>query len=1049
MNSYFGIAPEDLGRLNAQKAVTVFRDLVFAEAKHVDVEISKIDIPSSDSAITTRDGGIDGQVSDAHPNSKGHGIIKQGFTCYQIKTGTADIRTANGAKGIISTKTGICSRVKSCIESGGTLVVVLFGSDAPDREEGQSVRHVQEAIAQFMPNCENYPNIEVWRQSKLVGFLQDFPSLCMAVKGQTPSDLMTIEQWRRLQTMHANISPGESQQSSVSDIRDSVLKNSSEAIRVFGEAGVGKTRLVLEALNVDGCKETVIYAERPSALPPGFLNSLTMTDSTSRCVLVVDECDSERHDTMWDRIASVSNRIKLITIFNEVKRQHPGQSIVSVQPLSQEEVAEIVKSYGIPDYKARDLAGFCSGSPRVAHILGEQISRTGNFDISYRDNIWPRCIAAPENPESEAARKRIRVMKWLALFRRFGYEGPYREEGNLVVTKIQKSTGIPECEIREIIHRLREKKLLQGDYTLYITPRLMHIWLWVQWWEEQGPGFSFEEFKHIDGRKELSGKLIDWFFEMLQYGRESKVVPQIVDELFAGQGPFSSPAFLQSSTGERLLDVLADIAPRKTLTFVERGLVNRSTSELLELKSGRRGLVDALQRIAWEPPLFERAAYLLLKLSLAENEHCTNNATGVLASLFSNGIGALAPTATPAKDRFPVLEKIATSEQPEIQAIAIKAMSKGLDVVTSAIKPLRDAELLHERADGWLPTDHDEWWSSYRRIWTLGTRCLRIYEESNQKNLAKMLVERGIHLVELIDDGTEAVGWLEDLADNGYAEKEDIARGVIDLLRHSQFLGDKARTALEGLQEKLIGTGYEDQMRRYVGMNVLDDEYDKEDPHQDFLEAKMNELARLSMADPTEFETMLPWLTTEIPARAGRFGYSLGMADVGNTQWEAIFEAMKAHGQPGTRKADPRFCSGYLRSVFEADTELWEARISQISRDDELRELVPAIACGSGMTDRVFSLIADMFECGSIDASSLLPLRFGGVLATVGNENLLMFLNLLIAKRDPRIFQTSHKLSVLTQTQRRRYRQRCCNTPRNARLALLRCATRRALVVRV
>ena len=98
MNTYFDVTPEDLGRLTPSEAVIVFRDLVFAEAKLIGgVDLGKIDIPSSSNAIVTRDGGIDGQVADANPKQKSHGIIKPGLTCYQVKTGSVNVNTADKA----------------------------------------------------------------------------------------------------------------------------------------------------------------------------------------------------------------------------------------------------------------------------------------------------------------------------------------------------------------------------------------------------------------------------------------------------------------------------------------------------------------------------------------------------------------------------------------------------------------------------------------------------------------------------------------------------------------------------------------------------------------------------------------------------------------------------------------------------------------------------------------------------------------------------------------------------------------------------------------
>ena len=69
----------------------------------------------------------------------------------------------------------------------------------------------------------------------------------------------------------------------------------------------------------------------------------------------------------------------------------------------------------------------------------------------------------------------------------------------------------------------QKRKNLQGNITLYISPKLFHIWLWVDWWDTYGTTFSWQAIT------ELPEKLKDWFFEMFEYARESQVSSPIFD----------------------------------------------------------------------------------------------------------------------------------------------------------------------------------------------------------------------------------------------------------------------------------------------------------------------------------------------------------------------------------------------------------------------------------------------------------------------------------------------------------------------------------------
>ena len=82
------------------------------------------------------------------------GIIKQGLTRYQIKTGEFalsedhHIKESALKKGRLELK----PKIQSCLDEDGTLVVVLFGWDNPDPKEQFREKFVAELIA-IDPKC--------------------------------------------------------------------------------------------------------------------------------------------------------------------------------------------------------------------------------------------------------------------------------------------------------------------------------------------------------------------------------------------------------------------------------------------------------------------------------------------------------------------------------------------------------------------------------------------------------------------------------------------------------------------------------------------------------------------------------------------------------------------------------------------------------------------------------------------------------------------------------------------------------------------------------
>ena len=79
----FEVSSRNLSDLTPDKSVELIRKLVWADATASGIGRNLINIPT---AITVKDDGIDGEVTQAEKNGR-YGIIKKGLTRYQIKSG--------------------------------------------------------------------------------------------------------------------------------------------------------------------------------------------------------------------------------------------------------------------------------------------------------------------------------------------------------------------------------------------------------------------------------------------------------------------------------------------------------------------------------------------------------------------------------------------------------------------------------------------------------------------------------------------------------------------------------------------------------------------------------------------------------------------------------------------------------------------------------------------------------------------------------------------------------------------------------------------------
>jgi hypothetical protein len=150
----------------------------------------------------------------------------------------------------------------------------------------------------------------------------------------------------------------------------------------------------------------------------------------------------------------------------------------------------------------------------VAHVVGSNLVYHPEDILKPPGtvNIWERYIVGPDEPDSQDVRQRRTVLRHIALFKRFGYAQVFDAERKAIAELIQQADQqITWRRFQEIVKVLRERKILQGENTLYITPQLLHIKLWTDWWDTYGSGFSIEELTRLP----LS--LLNWFFEMFEY----------------------------------------------------------------------------------------------------------------------------------------------------------------------------------------------------------------------------------------------------------------------------------------------------------------------------------------------------------------------------------------------------------------------------------------------------------------------------------------------------------------------------------------------------
>ena len=533
MDTIFTVRKEDLERLSPEEAVEFFRDLLWAEANTLGIGKNLINVPS---AITVADGGIDAEVRDVSVSGE-QGIIKQGLNRYQIKTGdfSPSQDTHIGKILFKDRSTEFKTRVKTCLDKGGRLIVVLFGWDNPDTADNQVVDKFREKLSSIDKTYSS-ANIEVWRQNVIIGFLKPYPSLVLQLKGIGDLPFDTHKSWSQNDDMRKSLVPSSDYYKKAESIQE-VLRSTDRArhIRIIAEAGAGKTRFVLEATDAQDIAPLVVYT-KADAFRSNLLTYVRRDDNTFRVIAVVDECSQQQRIELWNLLKNSGSRIKLITIYNEIETKDDGIDYAAIPELSADEVKRIIVSYGVPQDQVNRWAQLAGNSPRFAHMIGTNLHNHPDDILREVEGIYDRIIAGYEDPISEEVRKRRRVLRCVALFKRFGYKRPFDQEARIIAGIVERlDRNITLGEFQEIIGTLKSRLILQGETTLYITPIGFHIRMWNEWWENYGNLCSFEELLEEVSQ---SPQLRDWFYEKIKYAHGSAAASRLVKDLLGEHGLF-------------------------------------------------------------------------------------------------------------------------------------------------------------------------------------------------------------------------------------------------------------------------------------------------------------------------------------------------------------------------------------------------------------------------------------------------------------------------------------------------------------------------------
>jgi len=642
----FSVAPEQISGLGGANFAQFVVRLLQTEASAHAMNGALLETTYQENAA---DGGVDAELRHASATK----WIPAGESAWQFKA--ADLRPAACASELNG-----ATRAIEVLRAHGKYRLVLGTTLTP-----QKIAKRREALvraAQELGIALADDSIEVLNADNLAEWVENYPGLAVnSVLRGTGAIGQSFEEWARSHQHQTTWVASPIRDAQIQDVREVITGSGQLDVHITGVSGLGKTRLVMEAVRGQQFEPLVVYA--PSADQFEVVNLIQLQSQGRTSVVVIDECDGKQHE-LYAGILQTGANIRLVTI-GEPGGRATRSPMIDLAPLAGDAMAELLRQNQPQLWPEAErvvvevAAGNVDYALKAARaVVAQRLSSAG---VLIRESDIKDFITA-NLPEGSL----FLACCALALFSRIGHDADVASELSLIAAGLD----INENDLRAAASSLQAQGLLskQGRFRS-VAPHPLAVYLASRAWDALGDV--------VIGRllPMLNADLAERLFRRAADIGEFAATSPAVTKLLAGDGPLRSFDSMVSAENAGLLVHFAVMSPVAVANRMEQLLQATSEDELRAASWARRDLVWALEKIAWHSRTFESAATSLLKLSVAEIENYSNNATGTWVELF----GALLPgTAASPEVRIAYLREVAQSPDERDRRLAVAAAGRAL-----------------------------------------------------------------------------------------------------------------------------------------------------------------------------------------------------------------------------------------------------------------------------------------------------------------------------------------------------------------------------------
>ncbi|MFO0658912.1 MAG: hypothetical protein U0165_03625 [Polyangiaceae bacterium] len=669
---------------------------------------------------------------------------------------------------------------------------------------------------------------------------------------------------------------------------------------LVGPPGIGKTRLVLEALAaIPNAKQrariALSHEEAMAAIGDGRL-----LQRHPNCILIVDDCPVLEASPIASRFLAregisddacvlvitpghvSQNEAKAFPLFWELERL----SDASIHSLVEASLSRITH---VGDERAETIqriVTLSAGYPWFAVLISKESDTVKRPPSNPREAaMWALAAkheATTDNERLELRFRRARALVAATLSTRNDWPSMSPDDRRHLLDAVgigswaELQKAAQECVERGILRQSANWKFK------YVTPMVLEREVISWFFSENGP----------DPKGGILACHAERFLPTFQENLNKLGLPSDLLSQFASQtlDAFRKQRFdWDKIRNHALLDTRLSFAaehlPIETVRELRAWIEATPLDELKRRTRERRPIVFSLERLAARQSSFEDAEASLFRLALAENESYANNATATWASLYSITLNI---TYRSISQRIELLKQRLADPDGDKRFIALSGLlailaSKGMRI---AIDPLdgprpetspQEAGQAHQQAIELLASmidDPSEHVSAAVKKWLIGSLRSSV-RRGNGREVARIILA---HL-------------------DAFAEDERIqTRKALEQIRSYDHPAEDDETVLQQLEHALTPTSFAERLHQQLsGWGPAKD--------RESLEAKDLSLAREAIEqEPALLSEELGWIYSEKTARSRQFMWALGLVDTARALLPLLKEKARLTSGPTQEK---------------------------------------------------------------------------------------------------------------------------------------------------